>query len=61
MWLNFKFLTIISSVSLALSNWHMYWNDEFNGNKIDPAKWKVKNEAGSCEGHFLFYVINAFI
>ena len=34
----------------APEGWHLVWNDEFNGNKIDSTKWDFQTGTGSQYG-----------
>ena len=29
-------------------DYHLVWEDEFNGDKLDSTKWKVRGEGGHC-------------
>ncbi|MDD4879162.1 MAG: hypothetical protein PHR22_01740, partial [Candidatus Omnitrophica bacterium] len=34
-----------NTVPPKLEGWYLVWHDEFDGDKVDPAKWKVEDAA----------------
>jgi beta-glucanase (GH16 family) len=46
-------------VKSSPSDWQLIWQDEFNGNEVDPAKWEFEvNAQGGGNNELQYYVTN---
>ena len=52
-------LGVMGCATHRFSRWQLIWQDEFNGNRIDPAKWEFEvNARGGGNNEQQYYVTN---
>ncbi|MDD5139573.1 MAG: glycoside hydrolase family 16 protein [Verrucomicrobiales bacterium] len=53
------FLGTAGCTSHSTSQWQLVWQDEFNGNQVDPARWEFEvNANGGGNNELQYYVTN---